>query len=55
MLDEIRALIITDFESDSFIRSIGLGPCRDDIFRAGFESKGPFDTEEEMYENILER
>ena len=55
MLDELRALRITDFESDSFIGSIGHGPCRDDIFRAGFESKGPFDTEEEMHENILER
>ena len=55
MMDELRALQINDFETGSYIGSVGRQPCRDMIFRNGYESKGPFNTEEEMYENIIER
>jgi hypothetical protein len=55
MMDQLRALRINNFETESYIGSVGRQPCRDMIFRSGYESKGPFFTEEEMYENILER
>lgn len=54
-MKELRSLRITDFEKRSYIGSIAQGPCTDGIFAAGIESKGPFNTEEDMYENILER
>ena len=55
MMDELRALRITDFETGSYVGSIGRQPCRDMLFRSGSESKGPFLTGEDMYENIIER
>jgi aminoglycoside phosphotransferase (APT) family kinase protein len=55
MMDQLRALRINNFETESYIGSVGRQPCRDMIFRSGYESKGPFFTEEKMYENILER
>jgi aminoglycoside phosphotransferase len=55
MMDQLRALQINHFQTESYIGSVGRQPCRDMIFRSGYESKGPFFTEEEMYENILER
>jgi aminoglycoside phosphotransferase (APT) family kinase protein len=55
MMDQLRALNITDFETESYIGLVRRGPCRDMIFRSGYESKGPFSTEEAMYENIIER
>jgi hypothetical protein len=54
MLDDLRALQINDFETGSYIGSVGRQPCRDMLFRSGYESKGQFNTEEELYENIIE-
>jgi Phosphotransferase enzyme family len=55
MMDELRDLRIRNFETGSYIGSVGHQPCRDMLFILGDESKGPFQTEEEMYENIIER
>jgi Phosphotransferase enzyme family len=55
MMDELRSLRIQNFETWSYIGSVGRQPCRDFLFMLGDESKGPFQTEEDMYENIIER
>lgn len=55
MMDQLRALRVTEFSKESYIGSLGFQPCRDLMFRSGSESKGPFRTEEEMYENIVQR
>ena len=54
-VDQLRSLRIEDYEERPFIGSIGGGPCMDKIFRAGTRSAGPFETEEEMDNNICER
>lgn len=55
MMDELRSLKIDNFEKGSYIGSVGRQPCRDFLFMLGDESKGPFETEEDMYENIIQR
>jgi Ser/Thr protein kinase RdoA (MazF antagonist) len=55
MMDELRSLQIHNFETGSYIGSVGRQTCRDFLFMLGDESKGPFETEEDMYKNIIER
>jgi aminoglycoside phosphotransferase len=55
MMEDMRRLRVADFETESFIGSIGRRPCTDMIFRLGIESKGPFKAIDEMHDNILER
>jgi hypothetical protein len=55
MMDELRSLPFKQFETSYFIGSLNGAPCRDDLFRSGHESKGPFITEADMYENIIDR
>jgi aminoglycoside phosphotransferase len=55
MMDELRSLRINQFETSYFIGSLNGGPCRDNLFSSGYESKGPFSTEAKMYDNIIER
>jgi aminoglycoside phosphotransferase len=55
MMDGLRSLRFNQFETSCFIGSLNGGPCRDDLFSSGYESKGPFSTEADMYENIIER
>jgi len=54
-LDQLRALRIQTFEQSSYIGSIGHGECKDAIFRAGSDKRGPFSTELEMHSNICDR
>jgi hypothetical protein len=55
MTDELRSLRSNQFEKSWFIGSVNGGPCRDDIFKSGRQIKGPFMTEADMYENLIER
>jgi hypothetical protein len=53
--DELRSLGINQFEKSWYIGSVNGGPCRDDLFSCGYQNRGPFITEAEMYENVIER
>ena len=54
-IDQLRGLRIEEFEESSFIGSVGRGECKDKIFRAGSDKRGPFSSELEMHLNICDR
>jgi hypothetical protein len=53
--DELRSLRIDQFEKSWFIGSVNGGPCRDDLFSCGYQNRGPFMMEADMYENVIDR
>jgi Phosphotransferase enzyme family len=56
MADQLRRLRISDFEVEWYIGSLNRQPCRDLIFSSNRKrSKGPFSSENEMYDNLITR
>ena len=54
-IDQLRGLRIEEFAESSYIGSVGRRECKDKIFRAGSDKRGPFVTEAEMHSNICDR